>query len=406
MVDSISQAPIATLQQLRRESDSLTQGYYAHVALNSDLQQRADIINDTTGKYSDTDKIKAYTEVYDAVRAISSQQSGANPDATTQQRAFDLTIRDSIIGKAVIDGTRKQSTFFDVRDGARSEGFNRQGFFDNLSDVQKQLPQFKIYQSGATASAGFQVTLSPEAQALLRAGAEPSDAASFLASYRQQSTQLGQQWAQAYQAAEASISLTPQLQQLADIINDRTGKYSDQAKVDAYTQATSSYDKVRNAHEESSSSDPLHLEPPAPLETDLQFKKFMATIASSTVATAVEDAGNKYFDFIKTHSGADGDTPFAQLYASLTPLERLLPGYKDFGTPLSKLIEQTAVKAKALAQQDPRQRVQEEDAALLGAEILFGAASQKVSADGRSSAGAFNTAAAQTALPDWLHITV
>jgi hypothetical protein len=30
MVDSISQAPIATLQQLRRESDSLTQGYYAH----------------------------------------------------------------------------------------------------------------------------------------------------------------------------------------------------------------------------------------------------------------------------------------------------------------------------------------------------------------------------------------
>ena len=111
----------------------------------------------------------------------------------------------------------------------------------------------------------------------------------------------------------------------------------------------------------------------------------MATIASSTVATAVEDAFKKYFDFIKTHSGADGDTPFAQLYASLTPLERLLPGYKDFGTPLSKLIEQTAVKVKALAQQDPRQRVQQEDAAMLEAEILFGAASQKVSADGRSS---------------------
>jgi hypothetical protein len=66
----------------------------------------------------------------------------------------------------------------------------------------------------------------------------------------------------------------------------------------------------------------------------------------------------------------------------------------------------SSVKAKALAQQDPRQRVQEEDAALLETEILFGAASQKVSADGRSSAGAFDTAAAQTAPPDWLQIMV
>ncbi len=386
MVDSISQAPIATLQQLRQEGDSLMQGYYAHVALNSDLQQRADIINDTTGKYSDTDKIKAYTEVYDAVHAAYSQRSGANPDAVTQQRAFDLTIKDSIIGKAVIDGTRKQDAFTNVHGSIGVESADRRIFFDGLSDVQKQLPQFNYYPSASRAATYvIQVTLSPEAQALLRAGAQPSDAASFLASYRQQSTKLNQQWAQAYQAAEASITLTPQLQQLADIINDRTGKYSDQAKVDAYTQATGSYDKVRSAHEESSSSDPLHLEPTAPLESELQFKKFMATIASSTVATAVEDAGNKYFDFIKTHSGADGDTPFAQLYASLTPLERLLPGYKDFGTPLSKLIEQTAVKVKALAQQDPRQRVQQEDAAMLEAEILFGAASQKVSADGRSS---------------------
>jgi hypothetical protein len=406
MVDSISQAPIATLQQLRRESDSLTQGYYAHVALNSDLQQRADIINDTTGKYSDTDKIKAYTEVHDAVRAVYSQQSAANPDAVTQQRAFDLTIKDSIIGKAVIDGTRKQDAFTNAHGSIGVESADRRIFFDGLSDVQKQLPQFNFYPSAAKAGTYVQVTLSPEAQALLRAGTEPSDAASFLASYQQQSTKLGQQWAQAYQVAEASITLTPQLQQLADIINDRTGKYSDQAKVDAYTQATSSYDKVRSAHEESSSSDPLHLEPTAPLESELQFKKFTATIASSTVATAVEDAGNKYFDFIKAHSEADGDTPFAQLYASLTPLERLLPGYKDFGTPLSKLIEQSAVKTKALAQQDPRQRVQQEDAALLEAEILFGEASQKVSANGRSSAGAFNTATAQTAPQDWLQITV
>src|SRR5260221_14041008 len=102
------------------------QGYYADVALNSDLQQRADIINDTTGKYSDTDKIKAYTEVYDAVRAVYSQQSAANPDAVTQQRAFDLTIKDSIIGKAVIDGTRKQDAFYEVHDGVGREGFDRQ----------------------------------------------------------------------------------------------------------------------------------------------------------------------------------------------------------------------------------------------------------------------------------------
>jgi hypothetical protein len=406
MVDSVTQGPLGALQALRQQADSLWQGYIAHVTLNSDLQKHADIINDTTGKFSDADKIKAYTEVYDAERALSQQPSGEQPDAANQRAAFDSIIKDSIIGKAVIDGQRKLNTFVDADGRNWALGPDQKIFFDGLSNIEKQLPQFKSYQFDMAARVADEVRLSPEAQALLRAGAQQSDDASFLASFKQQNRKLDQQLTQAYQAAEASISLTPQLQQLADIINDRTGKYSDQAKVDAYTQATHSYYKLERSDLESSSWDPFVLQGTAPLGAAVQFRKFTAAVADSTVVSAVTDAGNKLSDFIKAHGGVEGDKESAQFFASLTPLEKLLEGYRDYGTPIAKLLAEDEARLKVLAQESPDQRSREQSAGSLEAEILFGVAGQPVSPSNRSSAGESNVAALPTASSDRLRMTV
>jgi hypothetical protein len=403
MVDSIEQTAIAALQQIRQQACSITQSYYSHVTLNADLQARADIINDPTGKYSDTDKIKAYTEIYQAEYALRCQNIGEDQEQGTQGRAFNFAIKDSLIGKAVIDGEIKVGAITADHISIGPDNAKRESFFNSLSDIQKQLPQFSVYNSAAANSAYVEVTVSPEAIALFRAGGSPSENASLVASYRQQIAVVNAQGAQAERAAEASVGLSSQLQQLADIINDRSGMYTDQAKVDAYIQATNSYRNLGSGHDEASSSDPFHFDQAVPLEAELQFRNFTAAIANSTVVAAVADAGKKYYDFIRTHN-TNGNTPFAELYASLTPLERLLPFFRDCGTPVSKLIEATAAQT-ALAQKDPRLNTQGKSAAMLEAEILFGAPPQKVSA-GPSLAGAVNTAAAQTAAPGRLQLTV
>jgi hypothetical protein len=109
---------------------------------------------------------------------------------------------------------------------------------------------------------------------------------------------------------------------------------------------------------------------------------------------------------LKAHGGVEGDTESAQFFASLSPLEKLLPGYRDDGTPIAKLIDQNEARLKVLAEENPDQRSQQQSAVLLEAEILFGTAGQPVSPSTRSSPGPSNIAAVPTASSDWLRITV
>src|ERR1700730_12530508 len=142
MLDAVTQAPIATVQNLAKQEDSLQQSLYAHIILNADLQARADIIIDTTGKYSDADKIKAYTDVYNADHALSDNPStGEGGDASLQRQAFDRAIKDSTIGKAIIDGNLKKYAYNRGLGNWYGVGGNEKGdaaFFNSLSDLQKQ----------------------------------------------------------------------------------------------------------------------------------------------------------------------------------------------------------------------------------------------------------------------------
>jgi hypothetical protein len=125
MVSTVVQTPVAAYQQLIENQKNAYERTIAGVTLNSDLQHLADIINDTSGTYSQADKVAAYTKEYDTFAGsdLATHSSPANADQRVQHVKFDTVIADSEIGQAVIDGKKKyvalQQSFRDSRTSTR-----------------------------------------------------------------------------------------------------------------------------------------------------------------------------------------------------------------------------------------------------------------------------------------------
>jgi hypothetical protein len=146
--------------------------------------------------------------------------------------------------------------------------------------------------------------------------------------------------------------------------------------VDAYTQARESFGRLQNIAV-AGADDPLRVDYKASVAETLQRDKFEQIISGSDIGQAEASAGAKRQAFETAHGplGPGTDALKKQLYDSLSPLEKLLPGYKDLGTPLIKLMEQSAAKLKALRSEASSQLAHEQDARVIEAELLFGATS-------------------------------
>jgi hypothetical protein len=183
MVSTIGQAQPQTTQPLW--DYERTQAILQSTELDPDLQKLADIINDTSGTYSNSAKVSAYTKAFSSFSETTTEQRDGRSFITVtevrgaQKEKFDDVIKNSAIGKALENGFQALSSF--EADQGLNNDTDRFKFFSKLSDVQKQLPQFQDF--GTPLSVLFQraelqdrrdiVSLSPTAQLLL--GRSPGD---------------------------------------------------------------------------------------------------------------------------------------------------------------------------------------------------------------------------------------
>jgi hypothetical protein len=140
----------------------------------------------------------------------------------------------------------------------------------------------------------------------------------------------------AYQQRQDALQktvLTPDLQKLADIINDTSGKYSEADKINAYTTAYDSF------YETTRSGDVVSVTQTAS-EGQLQ-EKFADVIKNSGVGRAVGTGQQALVTFQRT-TGITDDATRLQFFSELTPLQQKLPQFKDFGTPLAVLFQQAS----------------------------------------------------------------
>ncbi len=286
MVSTVAQTPVAAYQQLIQNQENAYERTIAGVTLNSDLQHLADIINDTSGTYSQADKVTAYTKEYDSFGGsdLATHSSPANADQRVQHVKFDTVIADSEIGQAVIDGKKKyvalqqSQTWYDPNWESK--------FYASLSDFQKQLPDFVLYGPDAAFRSQIkdEITLSSSAQSLFRGTATTAQEATA----EQEATQITAQLPQAYKAALDSTTLSPELQRLVTIINNVGGQYSAQDQVNAYTEATNRLENLPKTPQQIG-EDPFGIIGGVSFAANLHYEKFSQMIQGSAVVAA-EDA--------------------------------------------------------------------------------------------------------------------
>jgi hypothetical protein len=144
----------------------------------------------------------------------------------------------------------------------------------------------------------------------------------------------------AIQAALQKTTLNPDIQKFADIINDTSGKYSDTEKVNAYTSARNSFYSTRTYFR---ADGLLVREESATQQQTLQSLKFDNAIGNSDIGKAAA-AGDQIVSSFEKTQGINGDSDRFQLFAKFSDLQKKLPQFKDFGTPLEVLFQQTALR--------------------------------------------------------------
>src|SRR5260221_2254743 len=363
----------ARAQQLIQNQENAYQQQVAGVTLNSDLQHLADIINDTSGTYSQADKVAAYTKEYDTFAGsdLATHSSPANADQRVQHVKFDTVIADSEIGQAVIDGKQKYAalqqsqTWYDPNWETK--------FYASLSGLQKQLPEFVVYGPDAAFRSQIkdEITLSSSAQSLFRGTATTAQEATA----EQEAAQITAQLPQAYKAALDNTTLSPELQRLVTIINNVGGQYSAQDQVNAYTEATNTLGNLPKTPQQIG-EDPFGIIGGVSFAANLHYEKFSQMIQGSAVVAAENDGIQKAHDAVAARRGFFDTSSPAQIFSTLTPMEQLLPRFKDLDTAFSKLLQEGAAKTMAIRNEAPSLFTQQQSAAALEAEILFSAVPQ------------------------------
>src|SRR5260221_11202142 len=117
------------------------------------------------------------------------------------------------------------------------------------------------------------------------------------------------QYKQVSQLALANTVLNPDLQNLADIINDKSGKYSDADKVKAYLEEHTGYAAIQAK----ASSTQIQQE-----------QAFRYNIQGSSIASAIAGAEHKVFQWQRVSVWSD-ETARSQLWASLSDVQKQLP---------------------------------------------------------------------------------
>jgi hypothetical protein len=360
-------------QKLIQNQENAYERTIAGVTLNSDLQHLADIINDTSGTYSQADKVAAYTKEYDTFAGsdLATHSSPANADQRVQHVKFDTVIADSEVGQAVIDGKKKyvalqqSQTWYDPNWETK--------FYASLSDLQKQLPDFVLYGPDAAFRSQIkdEITLSSSAQSLFRGTATTAQEATA----EQEAAQTTAQLPQAYKAALDSTTLSPELQRLVTIINNVGGQYSAQDQVNAYTEATNTLENLPKTPQQIG-EDPFGIIGGVSFAANLHYEKFSQMIQGSAVVAAENDGIQK----VRDAQAAGGDfldtSSREKFFSTLTPMQQLLPRFKDLNTPFLKLLQEGAAKTMAIRNEAPSLFTQQQSAAALEAEILFSAVPQ------------------------------
>ncbi len=352
MVAATSPIQITSIAQYKQVSELAL----ANTVLNPDLQNLAETINDKSGKYSDADKLKAYLEEHAGYAAIQGRATAAE---SGQDQRFRLEIQGSSIASAIADAEHK--VFQWQRVSEWSDETARSRLWASLSDVQKQLPQVQTWRpaeasSGAASSSPIQdpVTISATAQSLFRGEGS---------TIRIQQLS-GAQW-DALAAQEVhNTTLAPGLQRLAEIINDRTGSYSDAEKIGAYTRAYNALTSFLTTQEGGITHD-----------QGLQYDKFREVIAGSDVGQAAADGTLKLWSYEGSHGGIQGTQQY-EFYGSLSALQKQLPEFKNFGRSLAELMKENAVG-------DLKAYLRRGDRALAEAQLLFG--TNPTTAEGQAS---------------------
>jgi hypothetical protein len=175
------------------------------------------------------------------------------------------------------------------------------------------------------------------------------------------------------------MTLSSGLQQLADTINDTSGKQSDAQRIDPYSQA---YNAVTSF---------VTSEYGITHEQSLEWEKFQRVIADSDIGKAAAGGELQLNGFESRHAGIEGSQR-GEFYASLSSLQKKLPQFTDLGRSFDDLM-----KEKAIAVRNLESYRQHQDAALLEAQILFGS---------NRDAGISDSASSKSASPNRVGISV
>jgi len=373
MVSTVAQTPVTAYQELLQNAQSAYQQRVAGVTLNSDLQHLADIINDTNGTYSQADKVAAYTKEYDTF-AGSDRTRGSSPvnaDQWPQHVKFDTVIANSEIGQAVIDGKKKYVALQQSQTWYDADWETK--FYASHSDLQKQLPDFVLYGPDAAFRSQIkdEITLSSSAQSLFRGTARTAQEATA----EQEVAQITAHTPQAYKAALDSTTLSPELQGLVTIINNVGGQYSAQDQVNAYTEATNALENLPKTPQQIG-DDPFMIIGGVSFAANLHYEKFSQMIQGSAVVAAENDGIQKAHDAIAAGGDFLDTSSREKFFSTLTPMQQLLPRFKDLNTPFLKLLQEGAAKTMAIRNEAPSLFTQQQSAGALEAEILFSAVPQ------------------------------
>lgn len=346
MVSAVASAMPNTYEQYVQAAQAAEKNQVANTTMNADLQNLANVINDTTGTYSDADKVKAYTKEYNADFASRSNGNSQSRAERLQHEAFLAAIEGSSIASAVTSGQSKLTAYERSQYWGMAEGPSH--FAASLTDLEKQLPQFSLLIESADAQQAQwhdQVTLSPEAKALLRAtGPVPE----------WQGPHLSSEQVDALRQSEiANTELTPNLQKIANILNDATGTYSQSQKIAAYRDYFNA-GQFLGTHGGANATEIL------------QQDKFEQVVGGSEIWQAAQDGQAKQRAFGTAH-GWNSDQEKAQFFGSLSDLQKQLPDFYWASKPLSELMKETDQLT-----QDPAKVLEESKKAIRSTAALFG----------------------------------
>jgi hypothetical protein len=145
--------------------------------------------------------------------------------------------------------------------------------------------------------------------------------------------------------------------------------------VNAYAEATNTLENLPKTPQQIG-EDPFGIIGGVSFAANLHYEKFSQMIQGSAVVAAENDGIQKAHDAVAAGGDFLDTSSREKFFSTLTPMQQLLPRFKDLNTPFLKLLQEGAAKTMAIRNEAPSLFTQQQSAAALEAEILFSAVPQ------------------------------